>query len=165
MKKLAILAAAAAVVSGPAMAAPGDTATAQGAATAEVVAPITLAHQTGAALDFGTFTTGTNGGTVTVDLTGAGVATADVTLIGGSVEAADLFDVTGDVNRSFAISTTPGSVSNGTDTMNFTTSAPASASLNGSGAASFAVGGVLTVAGGESSGSYTGTYDVTVSYN
>ena len=163
MKKFAILAASAAVVSAPAMAAPGDSATAQGAATAEVVAPITLTHKTGAALDFGTFTTGTNGGTVTVDLTGTGVADNDVTLIGGSAEAADLFDVTGDANRSFAISTTAGSVTNGTDTMAFTTSAPASGTL-ASGTATFAVGGVLTVAGGESAGEYNGTYDVTVSY-
>jgi len=101
---------------------------------------------------------------VTVDLTGTGVADNDVTLIGGSAEAADLFDVTGDANRSFAISTTAGSVTNGTDTMAFTTSAPASGTL-ASGTATFAVGGVLTVAGGESAGEYNGTYDVTVSYN
>lgn len=165
MKKLIVTAAAAAVVSAPAMAAPGDTATAQGSATAEIVSPITLTHVTGAALDFGTFTTGDNGGTVVVDLAGNGTVTSDVTLIGGSTEAADEFDVAGDASRSFAITTTGGSVSNGTDSMNFTTSAAASGTLSAAGAASFNVGGTLTVAGGESSGTYNGTYDVTVTYN
>ncbi|MBD2843117.1 DUF4402 domain-containing protein [Erythrobacter rubeus] len=165
MKKLILLAAASAVVSAPAMAAPGDTSTAQGSATAEVVAPITLTHVTNAALDFGTFTTGDNGGTVVVDLAGDGTDSGDVTLIGGSAEAADAFTVAGDASRSFSITTSAGSVGNGTDTMNFTTNAPTDGTLNGSGAAAFSVGGTLTVAGGESAGVYTGTYDVTVAYN
>ena len=147
------------------MAAPGDTATAQGSATAEVVAPITLSHVPTAALDFGTFTTGTAGGTVTVDAAGAGTAGGEVTLIGTSVEAADQFEVTGDADRTFSITTTSGSVSNGTDTMSFTTSAAASGTLDASGADDFVVGGVLTVAGGESAGVYNGTYDVTVAYD
>jgi hypothetical protein len=165
LKKLIALAAVATVASTPAIAAPGDTATAQGAATAEVVAPITLSHAAGASLNFGTFTTGDNGGTVTVDQAGNGLAATDVTLIGGSVESADAFDVAGDASRSFSISTTGGSVTNGTDTMNFTTNAPGTGALDGSGDASFNVGGQLTVAGGESAGSYTGTYDVTITYN
>lgn len=165
MKKLIVCAAAAAVISTPAMAAPGDTATAQGSATAEIVAPITLTHVASAALDFGTFTTGDNGGTVVVDQAGNGTVTSDVTLIGGSVEAADAFDVAGDASRSFSITTTAGTVSNGTDTMSFTTNAPGTGALSAAGAASFSVGGTLTVAGGESSGTYSGTYDVTVTYN
>lgn len=147
------------------MAAPGDTATAQGSATAEVVAPITLTHVATASLDFGTFTTGTAGGTVTVDTAGNGVAGGEVTLVGASVEAADEFDVTGDASRTFTIATTAGSVTNGTDTMNFTTSAAAGGTLDATGAANFFVGGELTVAGGESAGVYTGTYDVTVAYD
>ena len=165
MKKFLAIAAVAAVISTPAMAAPGDTATAQGAATAEVVAPITLTHVAAASLNFGTFTTGDNGGTVTVDQSGNGTAATDVTLLGGSNETADAFEVSGDANRSFSITSTAGSVSNGTDTMSFTTDAPSAGTLDGSGAATFSVGGVLTVAGGESAGTYTGTYDVTVTYN
>lgn len=165
MKKLIILAAGAAAISTPALAAPGDTSTAQGAATAEVVAPITLTHVSGAALNFGTFTTGTAGGAVVVDQSGAGTPSGDVTLLSGSVEAADAFDVTGDANRSFTIATTGGSVSNGTDSMTFTTSAPTNGTLGTAGTASFSVGGTLTVAGGESAGTYNGSYNVTVAYN
>ncbi len=165
MKNLIVLAAAAAVISTSAAAAPGDTSTAQGAATAEVVAPITLEHVSGAALNFGTFTTGDAGGTVVVDLAGVGTATGEVTLLAGSVEAADAFNVSGDANRSFSITTAGGSVTNGSDSMNFNTSADTSGALDAAGAAAFSVGGTLTIAGGESAGTYTGSYDVTVAYN
>ncbi len=55
MKKILLFAAAAATISTPAFAAPGDTADATGAATAEVVAPITITHVSGASLNFGKF--------------------------------------------------------------------------------------------------------------
>lgn len=165
MKKLIVLAATAAFISTSAAAAPGDTATAQGAATAEVVAPITLTHVNGAALNFGTFTTGDAGGTVIVDQAGVGTATGEVTLLGGSVEAADAFTVSGDANRTFTVAAAGGSVSNGADTMNFTTSAASSGTLNASGTAAFSVSGTLSIAGGESAGTYSGSYNVTVAYN
>lgn len=165
MNKVIILAAVAAFIAAPASAAPGDTSTAQGAATAEVVAPITLVHVNGASLNFGTFTTGDAGGTVVVDLAGAGTATGEVTLLGGSTEAADAFTVEGDANRAFTIATANGSVTNGTDTMNFTTSAATAGTLDAAGAAAFAVGGTLSVTGGQSAGTYTGSYNVTVAYN
>lgn len=163
MKKIALFAIAAAI-STPAMAAPGDSATAQGAATAEVVAPITLTHTPNAALDFGTFTTGTTGGTVVVTQAGVATDTGDVTLVSGSTEAADAFTVAGDPGRSFSITTGSGTVANGSVTMAFTTSAPASGTLTG-GAASFRVGGTLAVVGGAAAGTYTGSYNVTVAYN
>lgn len=165
MKKFIVLAASAAFIAAPAAAAPGDTSTAQGAATAEVVAPITLEHVNGAALNFGTFTTGDAGGTVSVDQAGVGTASGEVTLLGGSVEAADAFTVAGDANRAFTITTAGGAVSNGTDSMNFITSAAASGTLDASGSAGFSVGGTLSIAGGESAGSYVGSYNVTVAYN
>ena len=164
MQKL-ILFAVATAISAPAMAAPGDSATGTGAATAEVVSPITLTHVTGASLNFGTFTTGSISGSILVDQAGNGsVNSGDVTLVSGSTEAADQFTVGGDSNRAFTITTGAGSVSNGTDTMAFSTSAPASGTLVG-GAASFSVGGELFVNGGESAGVYNGSYSVTVAYN
>ncbi|NCP22514.1 MAG: DUF4402 domain-containing protein [Erythrobacter sp.] len=165
MTKFFVLAASAALIGIPAAAAPGDTSSAQGAATAEVVAPITLEHVNGAALNFGTFTTGDAGGTIVVDQTGVGTSTGEVTLMGGSVEAADAFTVAGDPNRAFTIATAGGSVTNGTDTMNFTTSAATSGALDAAGESEFSVGGTLSVAGGESAGNYAGSYNVTVAYN
>jgi len=163
LKKIAIFAVAAAI-SSPAFAAPGDTASANGAATAEVVAPITLTHTPSAALDFGTFTTGTTGGTIAVTQAGVATDSGDVTLVSGSSEAADAFTVAGDAGRTFTITTGAGSVAKGGTTMAFTTSAPATRTLTG-GAAAFNVGGTLTVAGGEAAGTYTGSYNVTVAYN
>lgn len=169
MKKIAFLSAAAfAVIATPAFAAPGDSDTENGAATAEVVAPITLTHTTGATLDFGTFTTGDAGGTIVVTRAGNGSATGDVTLVQGSAEAADQFTVAGDPSRSFSITTGGGSVSNGGTspvTMAFITDARGNHTLDTSGAAAFSVGGTLTVAGGEPAGVYTGSYEVTVAYN
>lgn len=165
MKKI-ILATFAAAVAVPAAAAPGDTATTQGTANAEVVAPIAITHDTNAALDFGTITAG-GGGTVVVTAAGVGSDTGDVTLLTGSTNSADSFSVTGDANRSFSITTGGGTVSDGSgNDMNFTTSPSASSdTLSGTGTSSFTVGGTLTVGANQAAGSYTGSYDATVTYN
>lgn len=164
MKSYAFLAAIAALASTPALAA-GNTQTQQGTATATVIAPITLQHTNGAAIGFGKFTTGT-GGTVVVSPTGAGSVTDDVTFVSGNANTADAFTVGGEANRTFAISTTSGSVSNGAVTMTFTTTpSAATGTLSNSGAASFTVGGTLSVPGTASAGNYSGTYNATVTYN
>lgn len=166
MKKLALLAAAGAVISAPAMAAPGNTDSATGAATAEVVAPITITHDLNAALDFGTFTAGTAVGTVTVSQLGVGTTTGDAIHVAGSVESADSFTVTGDANRGFNLTATNGSVSNaGGATMNFTTDIAASGTLDATGSASVTVGGTLSVAASQAPGVYSGDYQVTATYN
>lgn len=159
MKSIAILAAVAAFASTPAFAA-GNTQTQQGTATATVIAPITLQHTNGAAIGFGKFTTGT-GGTVVVSPTGVGSPTGDVTFVSGNTNTADAFTVGGEANRTFAITTTGGSVS-----MSFsTTPSAATGTLNNSGTAAFSVGGTLTVPGTATAGNYVGTYDATVTYN
>jgi hypothetical protein len=160
-----LVAAVLAAFSSPALAAPGDTDSENGAATATVVAPITLTHVSGATLSFGTFTSGTTGGSVSVTSGGVGTASGDVTLMSTSTESADAFTVAGDPSRSFDITTAAGSVTSGANSMAFTTSAPATGTLSGAGAASFAVAGVLTVGGNQAAGTYTGSYAVTVTYN
>lgn len=163
MKKLVLSAAIFALSAGVAHAAPpsGSTSSAIGSATATVVAPLTITHNTGA-LAFGTFTAGT-GGTVVVDSAGTGSATGDVGFVSGSANSADSFTVSGSGNRNFNITATGGSVTSGTDTMAFTVSVPASASLSG-GTYSLPVGGELTVGSAQAPGAYTGSYTVTVSY-
>ena len=157
----------------PAMAA--ASATAPGTVNAMVIRPLTLTHnKTGdndgdaddrGALDFGQFTSGT-GGSVTVTSSGAGSTRGDVAFVPGSSTSADGFTVQGDGGRSFAIVSGPGSVSNGTANMGFTTQSNASSSfLNSGGWGGFNVGGTLTVPPAVPVGSYSGTYKVTVSYN
>ena len=145
-------------------AASGNTSTATGQASATVIAPIVLTHTSGATLNFGKFTTGT-GGTVVVSSSGAGSVTGDVGFIPSSTNAADAFSLTGDVNRNFGISTTGGSITNGSSSMTFTTSPSAASGSTGSaGAATFTVGGTLNVGTGLVTGAYTGTYTATVVY-
>ena len=149
----------------PALAAPGNTATATGTATATIVAPIVLTHPAAASLNFGRFTRGT-GGTVTVTATGTGSVGSDVTFVPGSATSADSFTVAGDANRSYSIATTSGNVTSGATSLAFSTAPSAgTASLSATGTGTFTVGGTLTVTGTAPTGAYAGTYTATVSYN
>jgi hypothetical protein len=166
MKKIVLGAALIALSAGAAQAATGSTATATGAASATVVAPLKITHTASAALNFGTFTAGT-GGTVVVTAAGAGSVTGDVGTVNGNTNAADSFAVVGDGTRSFNITTSTGNqVSTGgatPSTMAFAVSTPASAALV-AGAYTLNVGGTLTVASAQAAGAYTGSYTVTVTY-
>ncbi|OYW47651.1 MAG: hypothetical protein B7Y36_17070 [Novosphingobium sp. 28-62-57] len=165
MKKILLAAAVAAAIPGSAFASSGNTSTANGTATATIVAPIVLTHTSGAALNFGRFTTGT-GGTVTVSAGGVGSVGGDVAFVPGSSSTSDGFTVAGDSGRSFSIVTTGGTVSSGSANMTFTTTpSAASAALSSAGTASFTVGGTLTVPGTAAAGSYSGSYSATVTYN
>ena len=165
MKKILLSAVIALSVAAPAYAASGNTSTAAGTAQANVISPIVLTHTGGATLNFGSFTTG-GGGTVVVTAAGAGSTTSGVNFVPGSSEGADQFTVAGDINRSFSIATTAGTVANNGTTIGFTTAASAIAgTTDAAGTASFSVGGTLTLAGTEAAGAYTGTYNATVTYN
>ncbi|MCB2049528.1 MAG: DUF4402 domain-containing protein [Novosphingobium sp.] len=169
MKKIAMVAVAAVLATGTAHAAPtGNSSTADGAATATIVAPIVLTHVESAVLSFGTFTTGGGGSVVVSAADGTGSDNGEVGFVSGSTTSADEFTVTGDPLRTFGIVTRRGTVTgvNSGDTMDFRTtpSAPDGA-LDGTGNASFTVGGRLTVAGTESPDVYEGTYEAEVSYN
>lgn len=158
MKKIILAAALVLLPSGSAYAA-----TANGTANATVVAPISVAHNSGAALNFGTFTADT-GGTVTVTAGGSGSVSGRVVFVSGSANRADGFTVTGDGNRGFTISTGSGSVSDGTNSMAFTTTPSAATGTLSSGTATFTVGGTLTVGSGQAANAYTGSYVATVNY-
>lgn len=165
MKKILLVAAAGAAMSTQAVAAPGDTAAADGSATATVVSPITLTHDAGASLSFGTITAG-GGGTVVVNRNGRGSVTGEVSLVDASTTAADAFTVGGDANRAFVVTAADGDVTNTDgDTMSFTTNVARNGTLDGTGAATFTVGGELTVPDSAPVGTYTGTYEATVTYN
>ena len=167
MKKIVLIAALAAGLTGGTAHAAGSTSTANGTATATVVGPLAITHNSGAALSFGSFTTGT-GGSVTVTSAGAVTASGDVGMVTGVNASADAFTVIGTANRAFGITSSSGNtVSTGgatPATMAFTVSPGTSAALNASGTYAMAVGGTLTVASGQEAGSYSGTYSVTVTY-
>ncbi len=160
MKKFVIAAVAVALSSGSAYAA-----TANGSATAEVVAPITLTHTPAATINFGMFAAGT-GGSVTVTTAGVGSAGGGVTLVAGSINSADAFTVSGSALRGYTIATAAGTVNSGVNSMNFTTTPSAATGILTAvtGTGGFTVGGTLTVPSGQATGSYTGSYVATVLY-
>ena len=164
MKKI-VLAAFAAAIAVPAAAAPGDSASTSGTATAEIVSPIAITHDA-ATLNFGTIVPGSAAGVVTVDAsTGIATGDAEATVITGATSSADSFTVTGDAGRGFDITTTGGSVVSGGNSMTFTTSPSAPTGTLTGGTANFTVGGALSVGGAQAGGTYNGTYTASVAYN
>ena len=157
MKKI-VLAALAATIAVPAAAAPGDTATDQGAATATIVAPISIVHD-GGALDFGIIVSPTVVSTVAVSGGSAANTSGDAVVLSGG--AADTFTVSGEAGRSFTIGTANETMGGG---MSFTTSAPGSGTIGAGGSVQFSVEGELTIPAAQAAGTYTGTYDAEVTY-
>lgn len=139
-------------------------------ATATIVTPIAIANASD--MNFGNIAVIATGGTVVLTPAGARSVTGDVTLpaTAGTVSAAS-FTVTGTANFTYSI-TLPAAaltISNGTHnlTVDTWTSDPTpTGTLDGTGAQTLNVGATLNVAGGESSGAYTGgPFTVTVNYN
>ena len=145
-------------------------------ASATVIVPIAITK--GADLSFGKFAPGA-GGTITVNTSGVRSVSGVILSSVGSSPSAARFDVTGDNNATYAITLTPPTdLISGSDTMAFTGfsevgSAPtgitsgnaATGTLSGAGAQSIYIGGTLTVASNQATGSYSGTITCTVEYN
>jgi hypothetical protein len=148
-------------------------------AAAKIIAPIQLSLTSGS-MDFGTITKSTNGGTVV--LSSAGTATGNgVTLLTTSTSTAvavPTFTVTGEVGNTFNIvlpttsATNPVVLTSGTgtgaptmDVTYFTTSLANNSGTLTSESQTFKVGATLNVGSGQASGSYTGSFSVTVNYN
>ncbi len=147
-------------------------AAAEGTATATIgnsvsVAKTATGSSTGGDLAFGyVIPSTTTAGSVTIDPDGTPHYT---TVTGTSTlpRGAARFEVTGVAGLTYSV-TVSGSttITNGTETMtvnNFTKSALPEVGLDGK--AIFTVGGKLTVAASQANGSYTGTFDVSATYN
>lgn len=148
-----------------------NTATATANATANILRGITLTKTED--LNFGQIVPN-GGGIVTVSTAGVRTTADTAMLIPESYDQphAAAFSVAGDGGHSFSIalpaSTT---ISNGSASMNvdnFTSSlggsSTLSGSLNGPGTQTFTVGADLHVAADQAYGAYTGTFNVTVTY-
>lgn len=153
----------AAAVAIPAIAAMNDSATTTVTATAEILTPISLNHDSRSVLSFGTIIAG-NGGIVSIPLTGGPSVFGDVILI-GAPPTRDSFTVLGERGRAFSITSTGGTVSNGSNNMTFSTTVAETGTLDDSGFQRIEVGGRLSVGANQATGTYTGNYDVTVTYN
>ncbi len=159
MKKLLLSTAAIAVMGLSAGTANADAITADALAT--VAGPVTVSQTT--ALDFGSFAI--NGaGTVGTPSSGTpGYSVNTPAIPGPGFALAAVFTVGGEAGETYTVALTgPFTVTDGTDTMTYIPEAPVgSQAVNDGG---FDVEAVLTIAGTEGQGAYTGTYAVTVTY-
>jgi hypothetical protein len=149
-------------------------ATATATSTSVVITPIAIAKNVD--LSFGSIAGGATAGTVTLKPDGTRVAGGGATLAGGTSTAAQ-FNVTGQTGLTYSISLagTSATLTNGANTMAFTTisDVTASAITTGnvsagtlaSGAQTIFVGGSLTVGANQLAGTYSGTVSVAVDYN
>ena len=141
---------------------------ASGDASAVVVTPISVSEA--AALSFGNIAPSGTSGTVTVTTAGARTSTGGVSELGGTVTAGE-FDVVGSGSATYGI-VLP---ADGTVTLTgagdpmpvngFVHSLDGSTPTLSGGNGSFTVGATLEVGAGQTEGTYTGSYTVTVNYN
>ena len=160
--RMAALAAAATIVATPAVA---QVAPSNGPAQARatIVKPLTLTRV--AHLDFGSIVVWGDG-TVAMDQAGAISCTA-ATLVCAATGTPAEFTVTGTNNRVVQINASNSTITNGTDTLNFTVNAPPTVTLPNSGVGNginFKVGGSIGVFEATSPGLYSGNMNVTVQY-
>ena len=159
--RLAALAAAATIVATPAAA--QNSAGASG--TVRITKPLILNKDTD--LDFGSVVVWGNG-TVTITQAGAVSCTAATLTCDGVGASAATFSIQGTNNRVVDIAV-PATVTldNGSDNLTLTTDFPATKQLNSSGVGNtttFGVGGSVALLETTPGGTYTGTFNVTVSY-
>jgi hypothetical protein len=163
--RLAALAASAALLATPALAANSDSK--PFTAKAKIVKPLVLTNDTD--LDFGVITMGSTltsanvvigrtGGTATTScgtgLTCLGGSAAGFTVAGVALQGLDV-DVVAPATLDDAFG----------NTVAFSVDAPATLTLDDKGDATFDIGGSITVAASTVDGDYSNTVDVTVSYN
>ncbi len=173
MTKKIILAATAASLFFGATAASADTESAT--ATANILEAITVTKVND--LAFGTIVVGTTGGNVTMSNDGVDTRGCGTLTCSGTATAAE-FTVDGTGDEAITV-TVPATVvlSDGSDnpltttvdennymTATLSSNMAATDTIDSDGSSDLFVGGSLAVAGGQASGAYTGTFNVTVNY-
>ena len=143
-----------------------------GNASATIVAPIAVTEAGGGGMDFGDVSGDSdplNNSTVVLSTTGVVTASVFAAAIPSTGAQAASFNVTGAANALYDIvlPTAAVPITSGGNTMTvdtFVGSLGGSGTLSGLGAESFNVGATLNIAGNQPTGTYTGTYTVTVTY-
>ena len=137
--------------------------------TSTIIQPITLTQGTG--LAFGTIIRPASGnGSVTIDATSGGRTFSGSVAGMTSTSSRATYTVGGEGGQAFSISVPVNFNLTGPSTIQvFLTSTASSGtltgSLGGSGTATFGVGGNFMISNGTQTGVYSGTFNVTVSYN
>ena len=172
MNKKLSLVVGAAIASAGLVSSSAYAANATASASATVLSPLTLTA--GAAMNFGNVAAVTGAASTVVLTPAGGTSSADGAVVSGT-PAAGAFSVTGDDSLSYTIllpasTTLTGgtgpdiTVDNFTDSKGGTSATPATALNTSGGADNCTVGATLNLADGQGSGTYSGTYSVTVNY-
>ncbi len=154
---------------GAAQAAPGGSITVSGTASATIITPISIVAT--APLSFGVMAQPTAAGTVTVST--AGTVTTGGGMVGNTAIAqgtagpqAGKFRVSGEPGRQFIVTLPPAAtVSRSGSTMTITLFTVGALTGSPVGTLDIAVGGTLAVGAAQPVGTYTGTYQITATYN
>ncbi|MDO8771956.1 MAG: DUF4402 domain-containing protein [Burkholderiaceae bacterium] len=131
--------------------------------------PIAIGSST-QSLAFGSLVAG-SGGNVTVSPASVRSTSGGVVLVPSGAGAAAQFSVTGDPSATYAITLPANGVvllTSGSNTMavnNFTSNPASIGQLSGGGSQTLTVGATLGVGSNQASGSYSGSFNVTVIYN
>jgi Mat/Ecp fimbriae major subunit len=141
-----------------------QAATASASATAKVLTQVTVTKASD--LDFGTIAIGTGGGDVSVGYTNN--RTCNPGLVCSATVTSGKFNIAGAASQNVGVSVdttvTLNRVGGGASMTANLTSSNATLALSATGAATFAVGGDLTVSSTQTAGDYSGTFNVTVNY-
>lgn len=139
---------------------------ATGTASAVIASAITISETS--QMSFGTVAaSATQAGSVVLSAAGS-ASDSNITRLSGATPAAGTFTVNGANSATYAV-TLPSSavtLTSGANTMSvnsFTTNA--TGTLSSGGSEVFGVGATLSIGANQASGSYTGSYTVTVNYN
>ncbi len=144
-----------------------NSASTSASATARIVTPIAIAKVTD--LNFGDVVSSGAAGTVIVTPAGVRSAGGGATLGNGGSVAAASFTVSGQGSATYAI-TLPASatVTSGANNMTvdtFTSNPSGTGALSAGGSQTLNVGATLQVGASQATGTYTGSFNVTVAYN
>ncbi len=161
-----------------AIAAMPKTTLAQTSTTADVTLKTPLVLTKTAELHFGTLMTTTAAGTCALSTAGARTPSGGVSLSAQTTVSAAAYSVSGEASAGFAITLPADGVvtvsDGGGHSMNVNSFVAREAAagadgttgtLSGAGAQTFTVGATLVVGASQATGSYTGTFNVSVDYN
>jgi Domain of unknown function (DUF4402) len=145
-----------------------NSATTSANATARIIAPITLVKT--ADLNFGDVVPSGVAGTVTVTPAAVRTAAGGASLGNGAAVTAAAFTVGGQGSATYAITLPAAAVTltAGANTMTvdtFTSNPSGTGLLSGGGSQTLNVGANLNVGAAQATGTYSGTFSVTVAYN
>lgn len=146
-----------------------NSATTSATANARIIIAISIAKNSD--LNFGDVVPGGTAGTVVVDPAAVRTSSGGVSLGSGAAVTAATFTVNGQPSAAYTINVNPASINvsnggGGAMTVDTFTSNPASpGTLSAGGAQTLAIGGTLNVGASQATGTYSGTFNVTVAYN